>query len=77
MVTNDGREGMHKNYMWVYRSGSMCKANPIIVYDYQKTRKADALQEFLKDFEATRGFTSVSLRFFLSEGGSFRSCLSV
>lgn len=51
MVTKDGREGMHRNYMWVYRSGSMCKANPIIVYDYQKTRKADALQEFLKDFE--------------------------
>ena len=26
MVTKDGREGMHKNYMWVYRSGTMCKA---------------------------------------------------
>lgn len=51
MVTKDGREGMHKNYMWVYRSGSMCKANQVILYDYQKTRKADAADEFLKGFK--------------------------
>lgn len=51
MVTKDGREGMHKNYMWVYRSGQMCKANQVILYDYQKTRKADAPEEFLKDFD--------------------------
>lgn len=50
MVTKDGREGMHKNYMWVYRSGSMCKAKPAVLYDYQKTRKADAPQEFLSGF---------------------------
>ena len=50
MVTKDGREGMHKNYMWVYRTGTMCKAKPAIVYEYQRTRKADAPQEFLKDF---------------------------
>lgn len=50
MVTKDGREGMHKNYMWVYRSGQMCKANQVILYDYQKTRKADAPGEFLKGF---------------------------
>lgn len=51
MVTKDGREGMHKNYMWVYRSGSMCKVNQVVLYDYQKTRKADALHEFLSDFD--------------------------
>lgn len=51
MVTKDGREGMHKNYMWVYRSGSMCKANQTVLYDYQKTRKADAPHEFLSDFD--------------------------
>ena len=50
MVTKDGREGMHKNYMWVYRSGTMCKAKQAILYDYQKTRKADAPDEFLKGF---------------------------
>lgn len=31
MVSKDGREGMHKNYMWVYRSGSMCKANQAVL----------------------------------------------
>lgn len=51
MVTKDGREGMHKNYMWVYRSGSMCKANQAVLYDYQKTRKADAPREFLFGFD--------------------------
>ena len=51
MVSKDGREGMHKNYMWVYRSGSMCKANQAVLYDYQKTRKADAPREFLADFD--------------------------
>ena len=49
-VTKDGREGTHKSYMWVYRTGSMCKANPAIVYDYQKTRKADAPRAFLEGF---------------------------
>ena len=51
MISKDGREGMHKNYMWVYRSGSMCKANQAVLYDYQKTRKADAPREFLADFD--------------------------
>lgn len=51
MVTKDGREGMHKNYMWVYCSGSICKANQVVLYDYQKTRKADAPYEFLSGFD--------------------------
>ena len=50
MVTKDGREGMHNNYMWVYRTGTMCKAKPAILYEYQRTRKAEAPEEFLKGF---------------------------
>ncbi len=50
-VTNDGREGVHKSYMWVYRTGSICKAHPAIVYDYQTTRKADAPRTFLEGFK--------------------------
>lgn len=53
MVTKDGREGMHKNYMWVYRSGEMCKANAAIIYDYQKTRKQEHPREFLKEYDGT------------------------
>ena len=52
-VIRDGREGMHKSYMWVYRSGTMCGAKQAAVYEYQKTRKADAAGEFLKGFEGT------------------------
>ena len=51
VVVKDGREGMHKNYMWVYRTGDMCKAKPVIVYDYQRTRKAGAAEEFLEGFK--------------------------
>ena len=51
MVSKDGREGMHRNYMWVYRSGSMCKANQAVLYEYQKTRNADAPRRFLSGFD--------------------------
>lgn len=51
MVTKDGREQMHKNYMWVYRTGNMCKSKAAVLYDYQKTRKADAPREFLNGFQ--------------------------
>lgn len=50
-VKKDGREGIHQSYMWVYRSGAMCKANQAVLYEYQKTRKADAPEAFLKGFE--------------------------
>ncbi len=50
-VKKDGREGIHQNYMWVYRSGELCKADPVIIYDYRKTRKADAPKEMLRGFE--------------------------
>jgi len=50
MVAKDGREQMHKNYMWVYRTGNMCKSKAAVLYDYQKTRKADAPREFLNGF---------------------------
>lgn len=52
-VTKDGRESMHKSYMWVYRTGTMCGANPIILYEYQKTRKADFPREFLQGFQGS------------------------
>ena len=51
MVSKDGREGMHRNYMWVYRSGSMCKVNQAVLYEYQKTRNADAPRRFLSGFD--------------------------
>jgi len=50
-VVKDGRDGLHKNYMWVYRSGDMCRAKPVVLYDYQRTRKADAPDAFLTGFD--------------------------
>lgn len=49
-VKKDGRDGIHQNYMWVYRSGQLCKAHPVILYDYRKTRKADAPRQMLAGF---------------------------
>ena len=53
IVNKDGREGTHKNYMWVYRSGERCESNPVIIYDYRKERKAEHPREFLKDYKGT------------------------
>ena len=39
-----------KSYMWVYRTGKIYTDTPIILYEYQRTRKADHPREFLKGF---------------------------
>ena len=49
LVTKDGRDAGAKSYMWVYRSNVLEK-EPVVIYEYQKTRKADHPMEFLKDF---------------------------
>ena len=49
-VSKDGRPANSKSYMWVYRTGKGYKDTPIILYEYQKTRKADHPREFLKGF---------------------------
>ena len=37
--------------MWVYRTGEMNPKEPIILYEYQKTRKADHPKNFLNNFK--------------------------
>lgn len=49
-VSKDGRPANSKSYMWVYRNSKFYKDTPIILYDYQRTRKADHPREFLKGF---------------------------
>lgn len=51
LVSKDGRAAGSKSYMWVYRTGKMYHDSPIILYDYQKTRKADHPREFLKGYK--------------------------
>ena len=52
LVSKDGRPAGSKSYMWVYRSNVMDR-DPVVIYEYQKTRKADHPKEFLKDFRGT------------------------
>jgi len=49
-VVKDNRPAGSKSYFWIYRTGEKL-ANPIILYDYQKTRKADHPRSFLSGFD--------------------------
>lgn len=49
-VSKDGRPANSKSYMWVYRTGKMY-APSIILYEYQRDRKANHPDEFLKGYE--------------------------
>ena len=49
-VIRDDRSPGSKSYMWVYRNGECSDKHPVIIYDYQPTRKTDPPEEFLKDY---------------------------
>lgn len=49
-VSKDGRKAGANSYMWVYRTGGYSTQNPVVLYQYQRTRKKDHPREFLKDF---------------------------
>ena len=51
MVTKDWRPANSKSYMWIYRTGKSYTDTPVILYEYQRTRKSDHPEEFLKDFK--------------------------
>ncbi len=42
-----------KTYMWVYRNSPSSKSPPIVLFDWQPSRRADHPREFLKDFSGT------------------------
>lgn len=50
LIRKDGREAGSKSYMWVYRTGEKEK-KAVILYEYQKTRKADHPERFLKNYK--------------------------
>lgn len=49
-ATKDGRAAGAKSYMWIYRTGKSY-AEAIVLYEYQKDRRADHSEEFLKGFQ--------------------------
>lgn len=42
-----------KTWMWVYRNRPSRSAHPIVLYDWQSSRRADHPRDFLKDFPGT------------------------
>ena len=42
-----------KTYMWVYCSNPISNSPPIVLYDWQPSRKADHPREFLKNYSGT------------------------
>lgn len=52
-ISKDGRQAGSKSYMWVYRTGKMYGASPIVLYDFQRTRNATHPETFLKGYEGT------------------------
>lgn len=53
-VTKDGREGICKSYMFVYRTSELRKENPVILYKYEKTRSSRNALAFLNGFGIRR-----------------------
>lgn len=49
-VIADGRKPGRNSYMWVYRSGACDPDHPVVIFDYQPTRRTDHPEEFLKDY---------------------------
>ncbi|MCR5092684.1 MAG: IS66 family transposase [Lachnospiraceae bacterium] len=49
-VIKDGRDTSTNSYMWVYRNGACNDSRPVVLYDYQPTRRTDHPEEFLKDY---------------------------
>ena len=52
-VIKDGRNAGTNSYMWVYRNGACDNKKPVVIYDYQPTRRTDHPEEFLKDYNGT------------------------
>ncbi|MBP5261681.1 MAG: IS66 family transposase [Clostridiales bacterium] len=52
-VIKDGRSAGSNSYMWVYRNGACDDKRPVVIYDYQPTRKADHPEAFLKEYTGT------------------------
>lgn len=46
-------KGGKKTYMWVYRNNPKLTTKPIVLYDWQPTRRADHPRDFLKAFSGT------------------------
>jgi transposase len=49
VLTEPGRDATSQSYMWLYRTGR--ESPPIVLYEYQPTRKGQHPKQFLGDFQ--------------------------
>ena len=49
-IDNNKVKNCKKTYMWVYRNRPTDESHPIVLFDWQPSRKADHPREFLKSF---------------------------
>jgi hypothetical protein len=53
-VIHDGRKAGRLSYMWVHMTSELCEeVNPIVIFAYEMTRKADHLREYFHDYAGT------------------------
>ena len=52
-IDNNKIKNGKKTYMWVYRNRPALSSKPVVLYDWQPSRRADHPREFLKDFSGT------------------------
>ncbi|NMF04285.1 transposase [Clostridium beijerinckii] len=48
VIEENGKDSNSKRFIWLYRFGGI--ENPVILYDYQKTRSGFCAEEFLEGF---------------------------
>ena len=53
IVSKDRTTKTGKSFMWVYRSGSFDDKNPVVLYEYQKSRATEYPEAFLKGFSGS------------------------
>lgn len=52
-INGEKISGGKKTYMWVYRTSPKSDSHPVILFDWQPSRKADHPKEFLKRYSGT------------------------
>ena len=57
LVIDDGRDGVHKSYIWVHRSSELLDEPPVILYSYEPTRSAQHLRDLFAELKTQVNIT--------------------
>ncbi|MCG8402554.1 MAG: IS66 family transposase [Firmicutes bacterium] len=50
VLNEEGRKATDQSWMWVYRSGEMCNAPPVILFNYETSRSGYHPKQFLEGY---------------------------